>query len=114
MRSRAMMLSGFVSGLRVMPLVISGVAFPGLLCGAPIAVAEVKRDGPVDFAKDIHPLLKRSCLACHNTTKAKAGLNLESPAAIMKGGDTGREWRACWCGRRRMRRIRRCRRRGTR
>jgi len=88
-RNRAMLLSGFVNGMRVMPLVISGVAFPGLLCGAPIAVAEVKRDGPVDFAKDIHPLLKRSCLACHNTTKAKAGLNLESPAAIMKGGDTG-------------------------
>jgi WD40 repeat protein len=56
---------------------------------APIAVAEVKRETPVDFAKDIHPLFKRSCFACHNTTKAKAGLNLESPQMILKGGDTG-------------------------
>ena len=38
MRSRAMILSGFVNGLRVMPLVMSGVAFPGLLRSAPIAV----------------------------------------------------------------------------
>ncbi len=57
--------------------------------GAPLTVAALKRDAPVDFAKEIHPLLKRSCLACHNTTKAKAGLNLESPQAILKGGDTG-------------------------
>ena len=49
---------------------------PDLLSAAPITVAEVKREAPVDFAKDIHPLFKRSCLACHNTTKAKAGLNL--------------------------------------
>ncbi|MEN9282510.1 MAG: Chromosome partition protein Smc [Verrucomicrobiota bacterium] len=56
---------------------------------APIPVADITREGPVDFAKDIHPLLKRSCLACHNTTKAKAGLNLESPEAILKGGDSG-------------------------
>lgn len=56
---------------------------------APLTIAEVKRDTPVDFARDIHPLFKRSCLACHNTTKAKAGLNLESPQMILKGGDSG-------------------------
>lgn len=56
---------------------------------APITVAEVKRETPVDFAKDVYPLLKRSCLACHNTTKAKAGLNLEAPTSILKGGETG-------------------------
>jgi len=52
-------------------------------------VADVQRDTPVDFARDIHPLFKRSCFACHNTTKAKAGLNLESPQMILKGGDSG-------------------------
>lgn len=55
----------------------------------PLAIAEVKREAPVDFAREIHPLFKRSCLACHNTTKAKAGLNLESPQTILKGGDSG-------------------------
>ena len=57
--------------------------------GAPLNIAELSRPAPVDFAKEIYPLLKRSCLACHNTTKAKAGLNLESPQSILKGGDTG-------------------------
>jgi WD40 repeat protein len=56
---------------------------------APLTISEVKREAPIDFAKDVYPLLKRSCLACHNTTKAKAGLNLESPASILKGGETG-------------------------
>ena len=56
---------------------------------APLPIADVNRDSPVDFAKDIYPVFKRSCLACHNTTKAKAGLNLESPQTIQKGGDTG-------------------------
>ena len=56
---------------------------------AALPVADLKRDTPVDFAKDLYPVLKKNCLACHNTTKAKGGLNLESPAAILQGGDTG-------------------------
>ena len=56
---------------------------------AALPVADVRRDTPVDFGKELYPILKRNCLACHNTTKAKAGLNLESPAAILEGGDSG-------------------------
>ncbi len=43
----------------------------------------------VDFAKEIHPILKKNCLACHNTTKAKADLILENREAMLKGGETG-------------------------
>lgn len=43
----------------------------------------------VDFAKEIHPILKQNCLACHNTTKAKADLILENREAMLKGGETG-------------------------
>lgn len=42
-----------------------------------------------DFAVDVFPILKRNCLACHNATKAKADLILETPADMIKGGDTG-------------------------
>ncbi|MHA3771199.1 WD40 domain-containing protein [Verrucomicrobiota bacterium sgz303538] len=56
---------------------------------APIPVAELHRSEPVDFAREIYPLLKQNCLACHNSTKAKANLNLESPALMAKGGDGG-------------------------
>ena len=54
-----------------------------------LPIAELKRDTPVDFEKEILPSLKNNCLACHNTTKAKGGLNLETPQLMLKGGDTG-------------------------
>ncbi len=37
----------------------------------------------------MQPLLKKHCLACHNSTTHEGGLNLEAPQAILKGGDTG-------------------------
>ena len=54
-----------------------------------IPIAEIKRDAPVDFGKDVQPLLKKHCLACHNSTTHEGGLNLENPQAMLKGGDTG-------------------------
>jgi WD40 repeat protein len=56
---------------------------------AALPIADIKRDAPVEFAKEIYPVLKRNCLACHNSTRAKASLNLESPELIAKGGDSG-------------------------
>lgn len=43
----------------------------------------------VDFETEILPFLKESCLACHNQTKAKADLVLETPQTILKGGESG-------------------------
>ncbi len=54
-----------------------------------LPVAELKRESVVDFESEILPIFRNNCLACHNTTKAKAGLNLETPALILKGGDNG-------------------------
>ena len=56
---------------------------------APIAIAEVKHDGPVSFKKEILPLFAKNCLACHNATTHESGLVLETAAAILKGGDSG-------------------------
>ncbi|MDA7881288.1 hypothetical protein N9A94_03200 [Akkermansiaceae bacterium] len=55
----------------------------------PLPVAELQRNTPVDFAKEIVPFLKKNCFACHNEKKAKADLNLESPQAMIAGGDSG-------------------------
>ncbi|MFN0066443.1 MAG: c-type cytochrome domain-containing protein, partial [Limisphaerales bacterium] len=68
--------------------------FPSFLsllfaASAALPVADLRRDTPVDFAREILPLLRQNCLACHNQTKAKGGLNLESPALMLKGGDSG-------------------------
>jgi len=55
----------------------------------PLAISELKRDSIVDFEKEILPILQRNCLACHNQTRAKADLVLETPASIAKGGASG-------------------------
>ena len=55
----------------------------------PIQIAEVKREKPVDFEKEVLPIFRESCLACHNATDAKGDLILETPAKILKGGETG-------------------------
>lgn len=53
------------------------------------AIPDVKHDGPVDFQREIMPLLKKNCTACHNVSKAEGDLNLESAASILKGGSSG-------------------------
>jgi WD40 repeat protein len=55
----------------------------------PIEIAEVKHDGPVDFEKEILPIFRRNCLACHSATEAQSDLTLETPATILKGGSEG-------------------------
>ena len=43
----------------------------------------------IDFYRDVYPVLKANCIACHNKTTTKAGLNMETPEAMRKGGDSG-------------------------
>jgi len=43
----------------------------------------------VDYAKDIKPLLKERCYACHGALKQKAGLRLDTVALLKTGGDNG-------------------------
>jgi WD40 repeat protein len=62
---------------------------PGSSSRQALSVADLQRATPVDFQQEVLPILKNNCLACHNTTKAKAGLNLETPEFMRKGGDSG-------------------------
>lgn len=55
----------------------------------PIAIAEVKHEGDVDFEKEILPIFRRNCLACHSATEAESDLVLETPQTILKGGSEG-------------------------
>ncbi|QDU25790.1 Chromosome partition protein Smc [Anatilimnocola aggregata] len=55
----------------------------------PIEIAAVKHEGPVDFEKEILPIFRRNCLACHSATEAQSDLTLETPATILKGGSEG-------------------------
>src|SRR5262249_13664071 len=41
------------------------------------------------FAKEVLPVLKANCFACHGGGKAKGGLSLASRAGLLKGGGLG-------------------------
>lgn len=55
----------------------------------PIPIADVRRTMPVDFEREILPVLAKNCLACHKTGSTEAELVLESPDAIRKGDGHG-------------------------
>ncbi len=54
-----------------------------------LPIAEVKRSELVDFEKEVLPILRRNCLACHNKTDAESDLVLETPQTIATGGSEG-------------------------
>ena len=45
--------------------------------------------GPVDFTRDIRPILDASCIKCHGRGKAKGGFRLDTRATLLEGGDSG-------------------------
>ena len=44
---------------------------------------------PVDFNRDIAPILQKSCVTCHNANLSQAKLRLDSEAAVLAGGLSG-------------------------
>ena len=44
---------------------------------------------PVDFGRDIKPILEQSCLQCHGRGRDKGGFNLDTRANLLLGGDWG-------------------------
>ena len=63
-----------------------------VLTSATAAVADLAKlppaaTRPVDFAKDIEPLLANSCYSCHGPRKQEAGLRLDSKADALRGGE---------------------------
>ncbi len=78
-----------LSSIRRLSVFLVLMGFGAIGISAPIAIKELKRTTPVDFEKEVLPILRSNCLACHNKTKAKADLLLETPKDILKGGDSG-------------------------
>src|SRR5262245_16445920 len=44
----------------------------------------------VDFTRDVNPILRAQCHACHGSSQQKAGLRLDQRAAALRGGVSGR------------------------
>ena len=59
-------------------------------CGIALSVPRVAMSvEPLDFERDIRPLLQERCVACHGSTKQKGGLRLDAKRFALKGGDSG-------------------------
>jgi mono/diheme cytochrome c family protein len=43
----------------------------------------------VDYARDVQPLLTRTCAGCHGVEKQRGGLRLDTAAGLREGGDSG-------------------------
>ncbi|HEV2294500.1 MAG TPA: PSD1 and planctomycete cytochrome C domain-containing protein [Tepidisphaeraceae bacterium] len=43
----------------------------------------------IDFAHDVMPILKESCVQCHANGKSKGGLKIDTREALLAGGESG-------------------------
>ncbi len=55
---------------------------------ATTALVAAVPSGPVDFVRDIQPILRDNCYECHAGTTEEGGLNLGVKAKAFKGGDS--------------------------
>lgn len=64
-----------------------------VLCAFSLALAAIpaRADDDQFFRDQIEPVLKRECYGCHSgqADKLEAGLRLDSPAGLRRGGDSG-------------------------
>jgi hypothetical protein len=71
-----------------LPLLLSVVSLASLSFAADTPLPPLA-DKPVDFARDVQPLLARSCYSCHGPMKQKSNFRLDRRLAAFKGGDYG-------------------------
>src|SRR5437763_15316284 len=67
-------------------------SFPqAVLALIPLVVASslVRAAEPVDFPRQVQPILERACIQCHGPEKQKGKLRLDSGEALQKGGENG-------------------------
>src|SRR5262245_49961887 len=75
-------------------LSVVGFAAFGLAWAAapPVRVADrlpPAASRPVDFGRDVKPLLDRACVGCHGPEKQRGGLRLDVGKAALEGGNSG-------------------------
>jgi hypothetical protein len=63
-------------------------SYLALLLGSSWAGAAFSAD-PVDYLRDIKPVLARHCYQCHGAKTQKGGLRLDTAGAVRKGGKSG-------------------------
>src|SRR5437016_4136889 len=67
--------------------IVSSVVGAEKSAAQPNAAASVQR---IDFNRDIAPIFQASCVACHAPEKPQGRLRLDSEAAVLQGGVSGK------------------------
>lgn len=71
--------------------VSSVVSLGSLVAAEPVDVSKIPPAATVekvDFAKQIKPLLEKSCLSCHGEKRPKSKYRVDSREALIKGGSS--------------------------
>ncbi|MBL8820215.1 MAG: DUF1553 domain-containing protein [Planctomyces sp.] len=66
---------------------IHKVLFVIVLCLTPVAT--VVADEPIDYLRQIKPILRERCFACHGALKQEAKLRLDTATLANRGGESG-------------------------
>ena len=64
---------------------MKATAFPLLALGG--ICTSLSQAAPVDFVREVRPILEKHCYSCHGPEKQKGGLRLDIKEAAFKGGD---------------------------
>ena len=95
------MLSGSIGIVGVAGIIMAGHQGAIITHGdnfllAPITVDQLKPtvlfEDAVAYTHLIKPILVAKCIACHNSSKAKGELEMETPELLLKGGKKGKLW----------------------
>ena len=86
--SRAHIVAMLISGLVLIELA-AGFAPGAPPEAAPQHETSAATDKPSVFEADVAPIFKAKCSRCHGEKERKADLDLSSPAAVLKGGESG-------------------------
>src|SRR5262245_49374132 len=72
---------------RMPPMSCTRLVLPplALLCFATVSFA----DEPVDYVRDVKPILAQHCTSCHSAKIKKGGLRVDTAAFLRKGGESG-------------------------
>lgn len=65
-------------------LMVSTCSPPPEAIAEALEIAELPADREVVFSRDIAPVLKKNCVACHNASSEEGGVNLESVATMQE------------------------------
>src|SRR5439155_13639633 len=80
-----------ICGVIDMSLPIRMMLAGAVLAGAwHIEAQAAEAKAPVDFSRDIRPILEARCFECHGAKKQKSGLRLDHRSTMLKGGDSGK------------------------